>query len=242
LPALPPLAIFAAAGLDALRWMEPGRVQRLFGVFAAIDLIPLLIVSAILGLGIPLKLPGILVWDGFILVLILGAGSTVIWLVTYVSCCIRSLFWEIAVLGLLVIATVAKGRIDATPLSSYRGLASTIASHLTEDCILGSYHHFEQSVPFYTEHREVLVGYRGELGSFGDSPEAAASFIATDGRLRALWSKDTCIILIANHSDLDHLDSLLSPAPSVIAVEGKKVALSNQYRDMLGAELPIADH
>ncbi len=242
LPALPPLAIFAAAGIDALRWKEPGRVRRLFGLFAAINLIPLLIVSAIVGLGIPLKLPGILVSDGLILVLILGAGSIVIWLVTCASCGIRYLLWEIAVLSLLVIATVAKGRIDATPLSSYRGLASTIASHLTEACILGSYHHFEQSVPFYTEHREVLVGYRGELGSFGDSPKAAASFIATDGRLRALWSNGTCIILIANHSDLDHLDSLLTPAPSVIAVEGKKVALRNQHRDMQGAELPIADH
>ncbi len=242
LPALPPLAIFAAVGLDTLHRMVPGRVRRLLGLFAAINLILLLVVSAIVGLGIPLKLPGILVWDGFILVLILGAGSIAIWLIAYLSGCVGCISWGVAALGLLAIALIAKGRIDATPLFSYRSLANTISSHLTEGCILGSYHHFEQSVPFYTEHREVLVGYRGELEPFGDPLEAAASFIATDARLRALWSKNACMILIANRSDLVHLNSLLTPAPAVIAEESKKVALVNPHRDMQGAELPIADH
>ena len=85
-----------------------------------------------------------------------------------------------------------------------------------------------QSLPFYTGHREILVGYRGELAPFGDSPDAFPSFIATDAQLASLWSSPTCVVLIANRNDLLHLKKLLQPATAIIGCEGKKFALENR--------------
>lgn len=238
LPALPPVAILASAGLQALRRATRARLQWLTGVFAAINLVPILVAGALLGFRIPLKLPETLVQDGIILVAVLGGGSVAIWIAVCLSGSVRYLAAGVGFLSLATITMIAKGRIDATAMSSYRNLARALAPYLTEGCTLASYHHFEQSIPFYTQRREVLVGYRGELGSFGDSPEAAGSFIATDMKLHTEWVKPACMILIANRSDLTHLNALLTPDLLIVAEEGKKVALLNHRLDMAGSATP----
>jgi hypothetical protein len=103
-----------------------------------------------------------------------------------------------------------------------------IDPYLRRGCTLASYHHFVQALPFYTEIRERLVGYRGELAPFGDSDDAAPSFVATDARLQVLWAGPRCVILIANRKDLERLALRLQPGPTLVGSEGKKVALINQ--------------
>jgi hypothetical protein len=132
----------------------------------------------------------------------------------------------IALGSLLMMAALMKVRSDAASLYSYRELAESIRPLLGPECILASYHHQIQALPFYTERREVLVGYRGELAPFGDSAGAAATFITTDKQLSSLWSSAACVVLIANRGDLPHLQGLLHPL-AITGCEGKKFALVN---------------
>ncbi|MGA2410595.1 MAG: hypothetical protein ABSG46_09440, partial [Candidatus Binataceae bacterium] len=127
----------------------------------------------------------------------------------------------------LTMAALMKARSDGASMYSYRELANSVRPYLAPGCVVASYHHQIQSLPFYTGRREVLIGYRGELGPFGSDPDAAGSFITNDAQLGALWSSSECFILIANRIDLPHLYSLLKPAASIVGCEGKKFALLN---------------
>lgn len=128
---------------------------------------------------------------------------------------------------ILIMGVAARARRDSAPETSYRTLANQIAPYLRPGCVVGSYRHNVQSIPFYTGFREALVSYRGELASFGDSPDAAASFINRDEDLRKLWSSGQCLVLLANRKDLPTLQNL-SPLPVIVACEGKKVGMVNE--------------
>jgi Aminoarabinose transferase C-terminal domain len=97
-----------------------------------------------------------------------------------------------------------------------------------DGCVLASYRHFEQSLPFYTGRREVLVEYWGELAPFAQTPDERAGFIGTEARLQQLWTSDRCVVMVANRKDLKDLLKILKPAPRIIGCEGKKVALYNR--------------
>jgi hypothetical protein len=90
-----------------------------------------------------------------------------------------------------------------------------------------SYRHFVQSLPFYTVHREAIVGYRGELAPFGDDDDAQASFIPDLPGLKRLWKSQACVVAIVNFHDLGEVATGLGPI-SYLGCEGKKVALYNQ--------------
>ena len=236
LPGIPPLAILAAIGLDRLRTIERSPAKRIVGWYALINLAFCLVVV----LAIPLLrnrglIPAndgfrhansALVDDTEILVLILSL-AIISWssVRRYGS---KRIPHEIALTAILIACLLIKARLDATPMVSYRDLAQTVAPHLRDGCTLASYHHFVQSIPFYAESRELLAGYRGELAPFGDSPTAAATFITTDNQLRDRWSGRECVILIANRVDLPKLEDLLTPRATLLACEGKKVALANR--------------
>jgi 4-amino-4-deoxy-L-arabinose transferase-like glycosyltransferase len=226
LPAFPPLAIIAGYGLTCLPRLPPHRGSRvLTGLFIFNSTILIGAAAAAivshdslsLALRIDLITAALALAVGSGLALIASKGSR------------PSLVPTAIALGVLVmIAPLMKARIDAAPLYSYRELAMAIRAHLAPGCELMSYHHQIQSLPFYTGHREILVGYRGELAPFGDSPDAFPSFIATDAQLASLWSSPTCVVLIANRNDLLHLKKLLQPATAMIGCEGKKFALENR--------------
>jgi len=237
LPGLPPLAILAGAGLERLRSMEPVRARRLLRWFAGLNgLLALVTAGGLLLLrrhgALPMRLnPGAanpaiaLLGDGFLLIAIMGMAAAIWWLRDPRP---RRAPEAVVVIALLLTGVLAKVRIDATPMFSYRALANIIAPQLEHGCALASYHHFVQALPFYTGKQERLVGYRGELAPFGDSPDAAPAFIATDARLRDLWSAPACLVLIANRSDRVKLASTLTPTPILLGCEGKKLALINQ--------------
>ena len=132
-------------------------------------------------------------------------------------------------LGMIVtLGATGKAREDAAALDSYRELARAIAGELRPGCMMASYRHHVQALPFYTGWREVLVGYRGELAPWGSSADAAGTFIATDDALRSLWQSGKCLILVINRRDFTVLSPTLVPAPRQIGSEGKKLALTNQ--------------
>ena len=225
LPAFPALAIMAGWSLASLAQLPNRRAnQMLTGLFILNSIILIAAISATLvarrslslGLRIDLIVAacGLFAGSGFALVISLWSGP-------------RLTSAAITFGVLVMVAALMTARLDAAPLYSYRELALEIRPHLTPACKLASYHHQIQALPFYTGHREILAGYRGELAPFGDSPGASASFIATDNQLASLWSSGSCVVIIANRKDLPHLRKLLQPTASIIGCEGKKFALFN---------------
>ena len=243
LPGIPPLAILAAIGLNRLAAMESATTRRIFGWYAAINLAAAMAVAAWLlflrGSGFPparaifplfyvgTNPTAALASDCGVLAMALAIPASLGWLSARNTETSRTFRSCVAFTAILVAGVLIKARVDGTPLVSYRDLAATIAPRLHEGCALVSYHHFVQSLPFYTENRELLVGYRGELAPFGDSPDAVATFIPTDARLAALWSGPRCLVLVVNRGDLPRIGSL-SPRPVPIACEGKKIAVTNR--------------
>jgi 4-amino-4-deoxy-L-arabinose transferase-like glycosyltransferase len=224
LPAFTPLAITAGLGL--------ARVTRSSERFEA-HLIGLLLLNILIAIGVVLA--AFLLKDHLPLAVRIDLAAAAIALSIGTAVALLTLrpprpylaLAAIALGAVLMMAALMKARSDAAPLYSYGELAESIRPLLGPGCVLASYHHQIQALPFYTGRREVLIGYRGELGPFGDSPDAAASFIATDKQLASLWSSAGCVILIANRNDLPHLLRLLHPQ-AVAGCEGKKFALANR--------------
>jgi hypothetical protein len=66
------------------------------------------------------------------------------------------------------------------------------------------------------------------LASFGRSPDARESFIATDAGLAQLWRGPGCAVMVVNRSDLPHIRPLLGSELTIIGCQGKKLALYNR--------------
>jgi 4-amino-4-deoxy-L-arabinose transferase-like glycosyltransferase len=260
LPAIPPMAVLAGYGMVRAREWASGASRSLTVPAVALNTIVGLIavVAAVLltlcAAGVPQVLQWLTEWR------MLGArvagfcanpaaarlGSEVAASVAVLSACgalsvafsrgrwRRADLAVAAVGGFAAMALLIKARNDASPLGSYRRLAQAIHAPLEQGCVLASYRHFVQSLPFYTGAREALVSYRGELEPFSRSLDARASFINNDADLLALWRSSQCVILIADRQYLPDLAKFLSPAPQAVASEGQKVALSNQVAPRLG--------
>ncbi len=227
LPAMPAAAILAGYGVSRLPRIDPRPVSRMLAAIAAIDI--MVAAAAIIAApwirelhAIPALRPDLMLGVG---AMALGAiGAFALW---------RTAAGAIPALGLIAlgmivaVGTMVKAREDAAALNSYRNLASAIARELRPGCVMASYRHQIQALPFYTGWREALVSYRGELAPWGWSADAAASFIATDDALRARWSSGSCVILVINRRDFSRLGPTLNPPARQIAVEGKKLAITN---------------
>lgn len=243
LPALPPLAILAGVGLSTLARAPAARARWWFASIAMVNVIAAGIMLLVVpGMAEVRAFPALRtdLWIGLI-------GATGASLLAALICSPwrrarptagmkpeRSgrVLIATGLLGLgMVVALGAsvKARQDGAPLESYRGLARQIAAtKLEQDCVLASYHHFVQALPFYLGRREVLVGYRGELAPFGASSDAQASFLDNDQALAALWRSGRCVVLVINRKDLGRVLPQLKPPLRPIAGEGKKIALTNR--------------
>jgi 4-amino-4-deoxy-L-arabinose transferase-like glycosyltransferase len=235
LPAFPPVAIMSGLGLTRLaRFDRKRRIGVLF-VLAAINIALAVILMIV---AVELRRPLIAALGNYAMV---ASGALAV--ATMAALAIAWLrrdtatVWPIAgalTIGMLVtLGAMAKAREAAEPFTSYRKLAQQVSPYLGAGCVLASYRHQIQALPFYLGMREVLVGYRGELAPFGDSADAAPTFIPTDRRLAGEWSSRPCVVIIANQHDATHLETLLKPTPAIIGREGKKVALFN------GSIMPI---
>ncbi len=228
LPGLPPLAILAGYGLCGLGQDGATKARRALGAFALLNLglaaaaIPILMVIA-WRRGMPAL--GI---DGAIALGALAGGAIAAFAIARDSRRIPYAIAAIMAASVLVCGTLVKAREDAASLVSYRGLARAILPEIARGCVLASYHHHVQSLPFYTGTREVLVAHRGELAPGATTPDARGSFIDSDRELIELWASARCVVLIVNRKDLASVAAKLNPRPTRLASEGKKIALSNR--------------
>jgi 4-amino-4-deoxy-L-arabinose transferase-like glycosyltransferase len=228
LPAIPPLAILAGCGLASLAYMPLSRARRICGWFAMLNAaIALGVVIATIA-GMHSGLPPALAADAIATAASLLIGGSAAYMLARKEYGRAATVASIGLCMVIAMGAAMRAQTDAASMFSYRNLAGIIAPYSANGCVLTSYHHFVQALPFYTGAREKLVGYRGELAPFSESADAGESFIATDAGLETLWASGRCVVLIANRNDLTKLEHILDPAPSMIGCEGKKFALTNR--------------
>ncbi|MHB8381960.1 MAG: hypothetical protein ACYDC3_06425, partial [Candidatus Binataceae bacterium] len=227
LPGIPPLAILAGCGIARLEVIGAARRRRIFGWLA--------LLSALLALGgfaaVLLerrRLGAVLSNDAEVVIGALLLGALVAFLLDRRTTRVYPAILALAAGVAIALGAALGARADAEASFSYRGLAREITPYVRSGCLLASYRHFVQSLPFYTEGREALVAYRGELAPFGGTPGAAASFITSDANLRGVWESPRCVVLVIDRRDLRALVPTLRPAPVVVGCGGKKFALLNR--------------
>jgi 4-amino-4-deoxy-L-arabinose transferase-like glycosyltransferase len=239
LPALPPIAMVSGLALARLGAMSGERCIRLAGRFALLNL-AMAAVAIIVLFAIRARIGVTTAWDGTAIAIVIAAGAIAAWALAARTNHAGCVFAIIA----LAMATTSwlgqRARIHAGATISYRDLARQIRPY--EGCVLASYRHFVQALPFYTGRREILVEYWGELAPFAQTPDERAGFAGTAAKLHEVWASHRCVVLIANRGDFEELSKTLDPAPRIIGCEGKKLALYNREvaHAVAGCEVPDA--
>jgi 4-amino-4-deoxy-L-arabinose transferase-like glycosyltransferase len=237
LPGLPPIAIVAGYGLASLETVPAWIVRRSLGSLLILSGLFEMAVGIAVILAFERATYPTLAADAAFAAFLLTAAAASAYLFSRKKANRTAVVISIAVGSLALALVMMKAREDAASIYSYRSLARTIAPLAKDGCILASYKHQIQSLPFYTDVRERLVLYRGELAPFAESEDAKDSFIATNEQLRDLWAHNSCMVLIANRSDINPLVDFLKPTPSIIGCEGKKFALLNRPGSSLSETL-----
>jgi hypothetical protein len=228
LPGLPPIAIIAGYGLASLETVPAAIARRYLGWLLILDGFLLLALTAAMVIIHQHDKHPILSADAVFGALVLTIAATVAYISVRHGPSRTAAVMSIAAGSVALALVMVKARQDAESIYTYRSMARMVAPLANSGCLMASYKHQIQSLPFYTNVRERLVGYRGELAPFSDSYDARDSFITSNEQLRQIWSSDKCVILIANRSDINQLVRFLKPVPSILGCEGKKFALSNR--------------
>jgi len=227
LPGIPAAAILAGYGLSLLPQIDPRRVSRGLGILASLNIVIALATLLVVPHVKELRALPALRLDLLIGLGAMAAGSVAASLLWRATRHAPAVAGAIALGMIVTLGAMAKAREDAAALDSYRELARAIAHELRPGCVMASYRHHVQALPFYTGWPEVLVGYRGELAPWGSSVDAAAAFINTDDALRSVWGSGRCVILVINRPDFEVVGPTLTPQPRRIGSEGKKIAITN---------------
>lgn len=226
LPALAPLAIVAGCGLARVRALDAMHRRRLLAMVAVANL-ALAAAVCVFFERVLAPINPALGLDGLLIGAALAAGAIAMYSLGQAMPRVPYAIGAIVLAMLATVALASRVRIDASSISTYRNLASAVQPYLAGDCALASYRHYVQSLPFYTHRRETRVEYWGELSEVSTPPPGGSQFLITsDALLSRAWS-DGCMVLIANDRDCDTLARTLKPTPTVIACEGKKLALYN---------------
>ncbi len=232
LPALPPIAILAGYGLaripvSARDRMRVQWMRTTMRNFFAINLGAAAAACAVFAI-IAHRLPHGLALDGMIIAALIAAGAAGAYALARSETRDQFAIVPVAVAMILVMGVAEHARGEAEPTVSYRGLARTITPYLTPGCLLGSFRHYTQALPFYTGTRERPIEYWGELAEFADPGLERDAFIGSAARFSQLWSS-RCFVLVADKKDMPAILKTLPPDPKpiVIACEGKKLALYN---------------
>jgi 4-amino-4-deoxy-L-arabinose transferase-like glycosyltransferase len=236
LPALPPIAILAGRGLARIEKISVLQRRRLLRIFAAINAVAAIAVTGTILVAPAHELSQALVSDAIVAAAAMFGGGVAPLLLDSNKPGTVTLVLAISVIVGMGAGIDAQERV--APLVSYRRLAEFVMPYTKSGCRLMSYRHFEQALPFYTGARETLVNYRGELEPFGPLHDPKAEVFATAAQLKEAWATSHCAVLVANRLDVPTLVSFLSPMPTLIGCEGKKLALYNRSLDQ-PAQMPL---
>lgn len=236
LPALPPIAILAGRGLARIEKISVPQRRWLFIIFAAINAGAATALTGIVLVAPSHELSHALGSNALVAAAAMLVGGVAPLLLNSSKPGTVTLALAISVIVGMGAAIDARERV--APLVSYRRLADFVTPYTRRGCRLMSYRHFEQALPFYTGARETLVNYRGELEPFGPLHDPQAEAFATAAQLKEAWATSHCAVLVANRLDVPTLVNFLSPMPTLIGCEGKKLALYNRPLDK-PAQIPV---
>ncbi|MDR3581430.1 MAG: glycosyltransferase family 39 protein [Oryzomonas sp.] len=86
---------------------------------------------------------------------------------------------------------------------------------------------YEQSLPFYTRKRVVVVGDRGELDFGSKQGDQRAWFVDETGFIR-LWQKKQPVVVLLKRTDFERIAPQLVPNASILGYKGKKMLICNR--------------
>ncbi|MDR3581469.1 MAG: glycosyltransferase family 39 protein [Oryzomonas sp.] len=86
---------------------------------------------------------------------------------------------------------------------------------------------YEQSLPFYTGKRVVVVGDRGEL-EFGSRQGNQFAWFIEESDFMRLWQGGQPVVVLLKRADYDRLAPRLVPTASVLGSKGKKMLICNR--------------
>ncbi|GFE62200.1 phospholipid carrier-dependent glycosyltransferase [Geobacter sp. AOG2] len=85
---------------------------------------------------------------------------------------------------------------------------------------------YEQSLPFYTGKRVVVVGDMGEL-EFGSKQGNQASWFVDEADFMRLWQGTRPVVVLLKRADYERIAPRLVPEASVLGSKGKKILICN---------------
>jgi len=94
---------------------------------------------------------------------------------------------------------------------------------------------YEQSLPFYTGKRVMVVGDRGELEFGSRQGDQAAWFVDETGFMR-LWQGERPVVVLLKRAEFERISPRLAPPASILGSKGKKMLICN----VAAAEGPLA--
>jgi hypothetical protein len=112
--------------------------------------------------------------------------------------------------------------------NEYRGIGLAARAAMRPDDRLALYGNFVQSIGFYSTHRPIMIGYRGELDFGARHGDHDGWFLDGLPELRREWAGPGRLFLVINRKDLERLDPPLDPTPIVIAAKDKKMLVVNR--------------
>jgi hypothetical protein len=192
------------------------------------ELAPMLIQSGLLQADSSLVTKPTLVTPtgGIVLGLIaLFMGASLLWSLRKKD--VLALFMGLC-LGSYLLETVGQHfvleRIDFKKSSKELGLAAK--EILTPEGILASFD-YEQSLPFYTKRRVVVVGEKGEL-EFGSLRGDQTEWFIDEARFLKLWSGDRQVVSVIKIHEYERLAPVFAPPATILVRKGKKLLISNR--------------
>ncbi|WP_246153143.1 glycosyltransferase family 39 protein [Oryzomonas rubra] len=85
---------------------------------------------------------------------------------------------------------------------------------------------YEQSLPFYTGKRVMVVGDRGEL-DFGSRQGYQTAWFIDEAGFERLWQGGRPVVALLKRADYERISPRLSPPASVLGSKGKKMLIYN---------------
>ena len=109
---------------------------------------------------------------------------------------------------------------------SAKTLALKINELATADDIVVSFG-YDQTIPFYTKRRLVVIDDMGEL-KFGSMQGDQSAWFLDNGRFETLWKGDKRVFLRLSAGDLEKFNTGRTPQARVVAQNRKKVLVTNR--------------
>jgi len=93
--------------------------------------------------------------------------------------------------------------------------------------VFGSYGWYEQSLPFYTKRRVLVVGTRGEL-EFGSGLGDQSAWFPDRAAFGSLWDSKAPVAAILDERNLAAFSGTVKTPPRILGRQEKRVAVTNR--------------